>query len=108
VRFAARAEPAGFGYASISISDHFHPWIDVQGQSPFSAACSVGSRGPGPVPRGHAAQVVNPKSRTAYKAGLHSFQLHSTGYHAAAPVRLVAGHRGLVDLDLQRQMLPQD
>ncbi|RZU51902.1 G6PDH family F420-dependent oxidoreductase [Krasilnikovia cinnamomea] len=33
VRFAARAEQAGFGYASIS--DHFHPWIGVQGQSPF-------------------------------------------------------------------------
>jgi coenzyme F420-dependent glucose-6-phosphate dehydrogenase len=33
VRFAARAEQAGFGYASIS--DHFHPWIDEQGQSPF-------------------------------------------------------------------------
>lgn len=33
VRLAARAEEAGFGYALIS--DHFHPWIDEQGQSPF-------------------------------------------------------------------------
>ena len=33
VRFAARAEQAGFSYAMIS--DHFHPWIDVQGQSSF-------------------------------------------------------------------------
>jgi len=32
VRFAARAEQAGFEYAVIS--DHFHPWIDAQGQSP--------------------------------------------------------------------------
>jgi G6PDH family F420-dependent oxidoreductase len=30
---AARAERAGFSFASIS--DHFHPWTDQQGQSPF-------------------------------------------------------------------------
>jgi coenzyme F420-dependent glucose-6-phosphate dehydrogenase len=34
VRFAQRAEAAGFRYASIS--DHFHPWVDAQGQSPFA------------------------------------------------------------------------
>ncbi len=34
VRFARRAEEAGFEYASIS--DHFHPWIDAQGNSPFA------------------------------------------------------------------------
>src|SRR3954453_16388198 len=33
VRFAARAEACGFTYASIS--DHFHPWIDRQGESSF-------------------------------------------------------------------------
>src|ERR1041385_1242440 len=33
VRVAARAEEAGFGYALIS--DHYHPWIDEQGHSPF-------------------------------------------------------------------------
>src|SRR5262245_25752209 len=33
VRFAARAEAAGFGFSLIS--DHFHPWTDRQGQSPF-------------------------------------------------------------------------
>ena len=33
VRNAARAEQAGFGFALIS--DHFHPWIDRQGESPF-------------------------------------------------------------------------
>jgi G6PDH family F420-dependent oxidoreductase len=33
VRFAARAEQAGFGFALVS--DHFHPWTDRQGQSPF-------------------------------------------------------------------------
>ncbi len=33
VGFARRAESAGFEFASIS--DHFHPWVDEQGQSPF-------------------------------------------------------------------------
>src|SRR5437763_13218884 len=33
VTFARKAEEAGFTFALIS--DHFHPWIDVQGQSPF-------------------------------------------------------------------------
>jgi coenzyme F420-dependent glucose-6-phosphate dehydrogenase len=33
VRHAQLAERAGFGYALIS--DHFHPWIGRQGQSPF-------------------------------------------------------------------------
>jgi coenzyme F420-dependent glucose-6-phosphate dehydrogenase len=33
VGFAVLAEEAGFGYALIS--DHFHPWVDAQGESPF-------------------------------------------------------------------------
>jgi len=33
VRYARMAEDAGFGFALIS--DHYHPWIDRQGQSPF-------------------------------------------------------------------------
>jgi len=33
VEQAARAEQVGFSFASIS--DHFHPWIDQQGNSPF-------------------------------------------------------------------------
>ena len=33
VRYAQMAEQAGFPYALIS--DHFHPWVDQQGQSPF-------------------------------------------------------------------------
>ena len=33
VRYARRAEDAGFTFALIS--DHYHPWIDRQGQSPF-------------------------------------------------------------------------
>ena len=33
VRFAVAAEQAGF--RDVMISDHFHPWIDEQGNSPF-------------------------------------------------------------------------
>jgi len=33
VRFAVRAEQAGFGFALAS--DHFHPWTDREGESPF-------------------------------------------------------------------------
>ena len=33
VRHAVRAEDVGFTYALIS--DHFHPWVDAQGHSPF-------------------------------------------------------------------------
>ena len=33
VRYAHRAEEAGFGFGLIS--DHYHPWTDRQGQSPF-------------------------------------------------------------------------
>jgi G6PDH family F420-dependent oxidoreductase len=34
VRYAQQAEAAGFNFALIS--DHFHPWIDKQGHSPFA------------------------------------------------------------------------
>jgi G6PDH family F420-dependent oxidoreductase len=34
VAAAERAEEAGFSFASIS--DHFHPWVDKQGNSPFA------------------------------------------------------------------------
>jgi G6PDH family F420-dependent oxidoreductase len=33
VAYAQRAEQVGFDFASIS--DHFHPWVDKQGNSPF-------------------------------------------------------------------------
>ena len=33
VRMAQEAEAAGFG--SVAVSDHYHPWIDRQGHSPF-------------------------------------------------------------------------
>jgi len=34
VRYAQRAEEVGFDFAFLS--DHFHPWLDRQGQSPFA------------------------------------------------------------------------
>ena len=34
VRFGRAAEERGFAFAMIS--DHFHPWVDAQGQSPFA------------------------------------------------------------------------
>ena len=34
VRQAIRAEQAGFDF--VEISDHFHPWLDVQGHSPYA------------------------------------------------------------------------
>lgn len=39
VRQAVRAERAGFSFALVS--DHFHPWIDAQGHSPF-VWCVIG------------------------------------------------------------------
>jgi G6PDH family F420-dependent oxidoreductase len=33
IRQAVRAEAAGFDF--VEISDHYHPWLDVQGHSPF-------------------------------------------------------------------------
>lgn len=33
VRYAKQAEEAGFSFALVS--DHYHPWIERQGQSPF-------------------------------------------------------------------------
>jgi coenzyme F420-dependent glucose-6-phosphate dehydrogenase len=33
IRYAKRAEESGFSFALIS--DHYHPWIKHQGQSPF-------------------------------------------------------------------------
>ena len=33
VELAGRAESAGFDF--LSISDHYHPWVDTQGHSPF-------------------------------------------------------------------------
>jgi coenzyme F420-dependent glucose-6-phosphate dehydrogenase len=41
VRYARAAEQAGFEFALVS--DHFHPWVDRQGESPFVWPFSAGS-----------------------------------------------------------------
>ena len=41
VRDAAAAEQAGFDFAVAS--DHFSPWLESQGHSPTSGACSARS-----------------------------------------------------------------
>src|SRR2546421_7370524 len=66
VRAAQRAEQAGFPY--VQISDHFHPWIDRQGQSPFvwsviggiaaTTKLTVGTRVTCPIIRIHPAIVA--------------------------------------------------
>jgi coenzyme F420-dependent glucose-6-phosphate dehydrogenase len=40
VRYARRAEAVGFDFALIS--DHYHPWVDRQGHSPF-VWCTIGA-----------------------------------------------------------------
>src|SRR2546423_8056139 len=67
VRAAQRAEQAGFPY--VQLSDHFHPWIDRQGQSPFvwsviggTAAATKpegGTGGTWPIPPLHPAIVAH-------------------------------------------------
>jgi coenzyme F420-dependent glucose-6-phosphate dehydrogenase len=42
VRHAQTAEAAGFTF--VLISDHFHPWIERQGQSPFVWSVNAPSR----------------------------------------------------------------
>ena len=42
VRYARPAEEAGFDF--VSISDHYHPWTRVEGQSPFDWIVLGGSR----------------------------------------------------------------
>jgi coenzyme F420-dependent glucose-6-phosphate dehydrogenase len=44
VSYAKMAEEAGFTFALIS--DHYHPWIDQQGQSLLSGASLVASPTP--------------------------------------------------------------
>jgi G6PDH family F420-dependent oxidoreductase len=44
IRQAVRAEEAGFSF--VEMSDHYHPWLDVQGHSPFvwSVLASVAAK----------------------------------------------------------------
>jgi alkanesulfonate monooxygenase SsuD/methylene tetrahydromethanopterin reductase-like flavin-dependent oxidoreductase (luciferase family) len=81
IQHAARAEAAGFDFALIS--DHFHPWSDRQGQSPFvwsvlggvpsvTKRLSVGTGATCPILRTHRAIVaqrdIRPRLRRAGSA----------------------------------------
>src|ERR1044071_10260920 len=74
VRNAVAAEEAGFSFALIS--DHFHPWIDRQGESPFvwsvigaiAEATSARRLGPGvtcPMIRIHPAVIAQAAATSA-------------------------------------------
>jgi G6PDH family F420-dependent oxidoreductase len=74
VRYAGLAEKAGFGFAMIS--DHFHPWIDQQGQSPFvwsvlggiaasTSRIAVGTGVTCPLIRTHPAVIAHAAATTA-------------------------------------------
>lgn len=74
VELAVRAEETGFGFALIS--DHFHPWIDRQGHSPFvwavlgaiaraTSALRVGTAVTCPTMRVHPAIVAQAAATTA-------------------------------------------
>ena len=74
VRHAGLAEQAGFDF--LSISDHFHPWIDEQGHSPFvwsvlggvaqaTSTVRVGTGVTCPILRAHPAIVAHAAATTA-------------------------------------------
>jgi coenzyme F420-dependent glucose-6-phosphate dehydrogenase len=74
VRHAGLAEQAGFEF--LSISDHFHPWIDEQGHSPFvwsvlggvaqaTSTVRVGTGVTCPILRAHPAIVAHAAATTA-------------------------------------------
>ena len=74
VRYAQMAEDAGFGFALIS--DHYHPWIDRQGQSPFvwsvlgaiapaTERLTIGTAVTSPTMRNHPAIIAQAAATTA-------------------------------------------
>jgi G6PDH family F420-dependent oxidoreductase len=74
VRAAQRAEAAGFPY--VQLSDHFHPWTDRQGQSPFvwsviagiaatTKALTLGTGVTCPIMRTHPATIAHAVATSA-------------------------------------------
>jgi coenzyme F420-dependent glucose-6-phosphate dehydrogenase len=103
VALAARAEQAGFKYAMIS--DHYHPWIDEQGQSPFvwtvlggiareTSTLRVGTAVTCPIMRYHPAIIAQAAATVAqlmpgrFMLGVgtgEALNEHITGEHFPAP-----------------------
>jgi len=88
VRFAVRAEQAGFEFGLIS--DHFHPWTDRQGHSPFvwtvigaiaqaTTRLRVGTAVTCPTIRIHPAIVAHAAATTAALMGERFFLGVGTG-----------------------------
>ena len=82
VRHAVMAEDVGFDF--LSISDHFHPWVDAQGHSPFVwsvlGAVSQATR------RGRVGTGVT-SLRSFEQAGLDHIHLHQIGPDQAGFLR---------------------
>lgn len=88
VRYAERAEDAGFAFASLS--DHYHPWISRQGNSPFAWTVlgaiaeatedlAVGTGVTCPLVRMHPAVVAQAAATTAAATGGRFFLGVGTG-----------------------------
>jgi G6PDH family F420-dependent oxidoreductase len=111
VRAAQRAEQAGFPY--VQLSDHFHPWIDRQGQSPFvwsvigaiaaTTKLTVGTGVTCPIIRTHPAIVAQAAATSAVMLGGRFFLGVGTGENLNEHV---VG-RGWPPLETRREMLEE-
>src|SRR6266550_2386382 len=111
VRAAQRAEQAGFPY--VQLSDHFHPWIDRQGQSPFvwsvigaiaaTTKLTVGTGVTCPIIRIHPAIVAQAAATSAVMLDGRFFLGVGTGENLNEHV---VG-RGWPPLETRREMLEE-
>ena len=88
VRQAVVAKHAGFTFAPVS--DHFHPWVDAQGESPFVWSTLGGidvaeSTPHGPDPAGYLEQI-----RSFEDAGFTHVYIHQIGDNQDEFVEFVA------------------
>jgi G6PDH family F420-dependent oxidoreductase len=112
VRLAGRAEEVGFGFATIA--DHFHPWTDAQGQSPFvwgvlggiaatTSMLRVGTAVTCPLIRTHPAIVAQAAATAAAMFGDRFFLGLGTGENLNEHV---TGQRW-PPVDVRREMLEE-
>jgi len=99
VRYAAAAEQAGFEFGLIS--DHFHPWTNRQGQSPFvwtvigaiaqaTTSLRLGTAVTCPTIRVHPAIVAQAAATAASLMGEQALAQAPPGIAALAAVRSAA------------------
>jgi len=111
VQAAQRAEQAGFPY--VQLSDHFHPWIDRQGQSPFvwsvigaiaaTTKLTVGTGVTCPIIRTHPAIVAQAAATSAVMLDGRFFLGVGTGENLNEHI---VG-RGWPPLETRREMLEE-